>query len=65
MAGVAEVFYGYSGEDAAPYGLSNAVIYADLAKSFVEQIIEVRHETVRLESRADLYEDWKRAAETP
>jgi len=59
MAGIGEVIYAYSNDDAAPYGLSTAAIYADLAKPFSEQSMSIRHEPVRLESRTDLYVDWK------
>jgi tRNA(Arg) A34 adenosine deaminase TadA len=60
MAGIGEVFYAYSNEDGAPYGLSTAAVYADLAKPFAEQTIKIRYEPVRLESHGDLYADWKR-----
>ena len=59
MAGIGEVIYAYSNDDAAPYGLSTAAIYADLAKPFSEQSMSIRYEPVRLESRTDLYVDWK------
>lgn len=63
MAGVVEVRYAYSNEDAAPYGLSTAAVYADLAKPFAEQTIKIGHDPVRLESHADLYADWKKRQE--
>ncbi|NLP65127.1 nucleoside deaminase [Paraburkholderia sacchari] len=63
MAGVGEVHFAYSNEDAAPYGLSTAAVYADLAKPFAEQTIKIRHDPVRLESNPDLYADWKRRQE--
>lgn len=59
MAGIGEVIYAYSNDDAAPYGLSTAAIYADLVKPFSEQSMSIRYEPVRLESRTDLYVDWK------
>lgn len=59
MAGIGEVFYAYSNEDGAPYGLSTAAVYADLAKPFAEQTIKIRYEPVRLEAHGDLYADWK------
>ncbi len=59
MAGVGEVVYAYSNEDGAPYGLSTAAVYADLAKPFAEQSMKIRHEPVRLGSRADLFASWK------
>ncbi|MBO9579734.1 MAG: nucleoside deaminase [Sphingobium sp.] len=61
LSGVAEVAYAYSNEDGAPYGLSTAAIYADLAKPFAEQSMTIRHvpEAARAEPR--LYADWQRA----
>lgn len=60
MAGVGEVVYAYSNEDGAPFDLSTAAIYAELAKPFAEQSMMIRHLPVRLESGPDLYADWKR-----
>lgn len=60
MAGIGEVVYAYSNEDGEPYGLSTAAIYAELAKPFAEQSMKISYQPVRLESRTDLYVDWKR-----
>lgn len=60
MAGVSEVAYAYSNEDGAPFGLSTAAIYAELARPFAEQSMKIRHVPVRLESQPGLYADWKR-----
>ncbi len=60
LAGVDEVAYAYSNDDGAPYGLSTAAIYADLAKPFAEQSMKIRYVPVRLEHQPDLYADWKR-----
>ncbi|MGE7467928.1 nucleoside deaminase [Bosea sp. NPDC003192] len=60
LAGVGEVYYAYSNDDGAPYGLSTATIYADLAKPFAEQSMAIRHEPVRPESGPDLYKEWRR-----
>src|SRR5690606_28652155 len=43
LAGIAAVTYAYSNEDGAPYGLSTAPIYDDLAKPFAEQAMDIRH----------------------
>ncbi len=59
LAGIRDVVYAYSNEDGAPYGLSTADIYAELAKPFAEQTVKMRYEPHRLESRGDLYADWK------
>lgn len=60
LAGVGEVYYAYSNEEGAPYGLSSAAIYADLARPFGEQTMKIRHMPVRLQSGPDLYVEWKR-----
>lgn len=59
LAGITEITYAYSNDDGAPYGLSTAAIYADLAKPFPEQSMKIAYLPVRLESRVDLYEAWK------
>jgi tRNA(Arg) A34 adenosine deaminase TadA len=61
LAGVGEVVYAYSNDDGAPYGLSTAAIYADLAKPFAEQSMKIRYVPARLERHPDLYADWKRS----
>lgn len=65
LAGVGEVYYAYSNEDGAPYGLSTAATYADLAKPFAEQSMKISHVPVRLEAHADLYAEWKRRQAGP
>lgn len=60
MAGVGEVAYAHSNEDGAPYGLSTAAVYDDLAKPFSEQSMKIRYRPVRLERQPELYADWKR-----
>jgi len=60
LAGVSKVYYGYSNDDGAPYGLSTAAVYAELAKPFSEQSMKISYVPVRLESRPDLYAEWKR-----
>ena len=59
LAGVGEVYYAYSNDDGAPYGLSTAAVYADLAKPFSEQSMRIRYEPVRPENGQDLYEAWR------
>ncbi|HVW57868.1 MAG TPA: nucleoside deaminase [Rhizobiaceae bacterium] len=61
LAGVGEVAYAYSNDDGAPYGLSTAAIYAELAKPFAEQSMKIRYLPVRLERHPDLYAEWTRA----
>jgi tRNA(Arg) A34 adenosine deaminase TadA len=61
LAGVEKVFYAYSNDDGAPFGLSTATIYEDLAKPFAEQSMAIRYVPVRPEGKADLYAEWTRA----
>jgi tRNA(Arg) A34 adenosine deaminase TadA len=60
MAGVSEVVFAYSNEDGEPFGLSSAAVYADLAKPFAEQSMKIRYEPARLDTRPDIYVEWKR-----
>lgn len=61
LSGVGKVFYAYSNEDGAPFGLSTAALYEDLAKPFTEQSMTIRYLPVRPESRTDLYAAWAEA----
>ena len=61
LSGVEKVFYAYSNEDGAPFGLSTAAIYDDLARPFSAQSMTIRHVPVRPESRTDLYAAWTQA----
>lgn len=61
MAGIGKVAYAYSNEDGAPYGLSTAAVYADLAKPFAEQSMTIRHQPVRLGRHPNIYADWKQS----
>jgi tRNA(Arg) A34 adenosine deaminase TadA len=58
LAGVERVFYAYSNDDGAPFGLSTAAIYEDLARPFAEQSMAIRYVPVRPEGRPDLYAEW-------
>lgn len=60
MAGVSEVVFAYSNDDGEPFGLSTAAVYADLAKPFAEQSMNIRYERTRLDTRPDIYVEWKR-----
>ncbi|MGB3043393.1 MAG: nucleoside deaminase [Xanthobacteraceae bacterium] len=64
MAGIGKVTYAYSNDDGAPYGLSTASVYADLAKPFAEQSMTIRYQPLRLEQHPDIYADWKRSQDT-
>ena len=61
LAGIARVVYAYSNEDGAPFGLSTAAIYEDLAKPFTEQSMTIRHVPVQPEGQMDLYAEWTAA----
>lgn len=65
LAGIRDVYYAYSNHDAAPYGLSTAAVYAELAKPFPEQSMKIRHVPVRAETGPDLYAEWKRKQAKP
>jgi tRNA(Arg) A34 adenosine deaminase TadA len=60
LAGIAEVVYAYSLEDAEPYGLSSAAIYAELAKAPAERSLRIAHLPVgRSDGDVDLYAAWR------
>lgn len=65
ISGVSEIYYAYSNDDGAPYGLSSAAVYADLAKPFAEQSMKIAYSPVRLEGGPDLYAEWKRRQAGP
>jgi tRNA(Arg) A34 adenosine deaminase TadA len=58
MTGVTAVYYAHSNEEGAPFGLSTAGVYAELAKPLAEHAMTVRHLPVRLEG-LDLYALWR------
>lgn len=59
MAGIHEVVYAYSNDEAEAFGLSTAAIYADLAKPFAEQSMRIQYVPLRPEPYAGLYTEWK------
>jgi guanine deaminase len=61
MSGVRRVVFAYSNEDGAPFGLSTAAVYADLAKPFAEQSMHIEHQPVRPEEEPHLYAQWAQA----
>lgn len=63
MAGVEAVYYAHSNEDGEAFGLSTAVIYADLAKPFAEQSMNIQYIPVRIEHKPDLYAFWKESTQ--
>jgi tRNA(Arg) A34 adenosine deaminase TadA len=61
LSGVSRVAYAYSTEDGAPFGLSTAAIYEDLARPFADQSMVINHVPVRPEGAPDLYAQWAEA----
>ena len=55
--------YAYSNDDGAPFGLSTAALYAELALPFAEQSMVIRHVPARPEE-GDLYADWQTRQDT-
>lgn len=65
LAGVQRVVYAYSNEDGAPFGLSTAAVYEDLAKPLAEQSMAIRHQPVTAEPAPGLYAEWAQAQKQP
>ncbi len=63
LAGITDIFYAYSNEDGAPYGLTSAPLYADLKKPFDEQDMSFSYRPVRPEGEEDIYELWRKMQE--
>jgi tRNA(Arg) A34 adenosine deaminase TadA len=57
LSGIGAITYAYSNEDGAPYGLSTAAVYADLARPFAEQSMTIHHVP---QGKPELYADWAR-----
>jgi guanine deaminase len=58
MTGISAVYYAYSNEEGASYGLSTAGVYAELAKSPDLREMTFRHLPVR-PAGVDLYAIWR------
>jgi len=65
LAGVRRVAYAYSNEDGALFGLSTAVVYADLARPFAEQSMAIDHLPVHTSGQPGLYAQWAQAQQKP
>lgn len=63
LAGITDIFYAYSNEDGAPYGLTSAPLYADLKKPLAEQQMTFAYRPVRPEGEEDIYELWRKMQE--
>ncbi|MBV8033483.1 nucleoside deaminase [Roseateles sp.] len=62
MSGVVRVAYAHSNDDAAPFGLSTAAIYEDLARPQAQQSMSICHLPVRQQGLPELYAEWVDAA---
>jgi tRNA(Arg) A34 adenosine deaminase TadA len=60
LSGIAEAVYAHTNEDGAPYGLSTAPIYAELAKPLAAQALKIGHTPVRCDG-PHRYEMWRAA----
>lgn len=60
MAGIDGVCYAYSNEDAAPFGLSTAAIYAELALPVAQQSMLIHHMPLNGPAVPEIYVDWQR-----
>lgn len=60
FAGITEVVYAFSQEDAAPYDLSTSDVYAEVAAPAEERTLHMRYDPVRVGTEDDLtlYELW-------
>jgi tRNA(Arg) A34 adenosine deaminase TadA len=58
VSGIDEVIYAYSLEDAEPYGLSTAAIYADMAKPVGSQSVKITQAEASNGAR-ELYDLWR------
>ena len=61
LAGVEKVYYAYSNEDGAPFGLSAERGYAEIARPLDQREMKLQGLRVR-DSGEDLYEAWKKGA---
>lgn len=58
LCGIEAAYYAYSNEDAAPYGLSTAAVYAQMALPPQRQSLPLRN--LRPQDESGLYADWAR-----
>jgi tRNA(Arg) A34 adenosine deaminase TadA len=61
LSGVEKVYYAYSNEDGAPYGLSAERGYAEIARPMDQREMKLEGLHVR-DQGEDLYEAWQKAA---
>ena len=58
MTGIQNVFYAYSNEEGADFGLSTSHIYQQMRQPISEQKIRIEYLPIRLDDQEDLYELW-------
>ena len=58
LTGVSAVRFAYSNQDGEPYGLSTATVYAELAKPFEHQALDIRHQPAG-DDQASPYAAWR------
>lgn len=61
LSGVEKVYYAYSNEDGAPFGLSAQRGYVEIARPLEQREMKLRGLRVR-DDGEDLYEAWKKGA---
>ena len=61
LAGVERVVYAFSNEDGAPFGLSNAALYAEMANPFADLQVAIEHQPAKHDPDTGIYAQWKRA----
>lgn len=64
LAGIRQVYYAYSNEEAEPFGLSTKHLYAELAKPLPAQAMQLEYRPLRLPAQ-DLYESWAQINRNP
>lgn len=63
LAGITDIYYAYSNEDGAPFGLTSAPLYADLQKPLAEQQMNFAYRPVRPKGEEDIYDLWRKMQE--
>lgn len=61
LAGVERVVYAFSNEDGAPFGLSNASLYTEMANPFTDLQVNIEHQPAKHDPDTGIYAEWKRA----
>ena len=62
LAGIREVVYAYSLEEAEPYGLSSGPVYAEMAKPLGAQAVKLTHAPASAGNAGELYDLWRSKA---